>query len=432
MEFIKITVGGFRNLKNIELKFDNILAFVALNSYGKSNLLNAVDFGIDFIKNDQKVKKEMMSWRKGIPLNKKMAYDDFIFEVEMQTEVENKKYIVIYGYKFRWLRDDGTGARILEEWLKVKLDEKNQKFNNYITRSESKAYYRTSESGRCNNNINVESNELIINKLKAYDFIYYSEIVKGINNLNMYIERRFDVSSLYTRAPIIRTDIEVLNIGGSQNIPRIIFHLKKEFPERYELLKNSFMLLFPNITDISVDEVEIKSGFEFNIPDKVPLKLDNRFYSLHVIDKNINQPINFESISDGAKRVFLVLTTLLLADINAYSLIAIEEPENSIHPSLLQKYLRVVSQFINKCKVIITSHSPYIIQYLDPNNVYIGLPNIHGTAEFFRIRQSAKKSIISDAGSLSMTTGDYIFELLSGTHDDIASIQQYLEGNKHE
>lgn len=428
----KVTVGGFKNIKKVEIELGNILSLVSLNSYGKSNVLSAIDFGIDFIRYDEMVKKHMMSWTKGVPLNKQMASEDYFIQLEMSTVIEEKRYKAIYGYQFRWLRDDDTGARIVGEWLKIKLDEKNQKYNSYIIRTEDEAYYRTSESGRCSNKTNIESNELIINKLKAFDFLYYFEMIKRINNISMYIERHLDASSSYDPESFIRTDMEVLHMDNNVNIPRTIFHLKKQFPDKYELLINSFTLLFPQITDIIVEKLERKNIIEANLPNDIPLRIDNQLYFLYVIDSNINQPISFESISDGAKRVFLVLTSILLADINGYAIVAIEEPENSIHPSLLQKYLRVLSQFIVNCKVIVTSHSPYIIQYLEPHNVYVGIPHSNGIAKFSRIRQSAQKTIISDASSLGMSVGDYIFELLSGTDEDLSALEHYLEEPRYE
>ena len=424
----RVTTGGFRNIKRVDLEFDGMLALVSPNSYGKSNLIKAIEFGIDFIDNTQETKRRMMSWFGGVPLNKQMDSDDFFIEFEMTTKVSKIEYKILYGFQFRWLRNDKTGARIVEEWLKVKINDKNQKYNNYIMRTDEKALYRTSETGRCSNKISIESDELIINKLKAYDFLFYSEIIKRVNNLSMYIERHLDASSSYTFDPFVRTDKDVLQIEDGMNIPRVIFYLKKQFPDKYEMLLESFMLLFPTVTDILVDELEIKEkNIVAEIPDDVPLRIDNQFYTLRVVDSNLNQPVSFERISDGAKRVFLILTSIILADINGFSLIAIEEPENSIHPSLLQKYLRVLSQLIVNCKIIITSHSPYVIQYLEPHNLYIGIPCHTGLAKFSRIRQSAQKTIINDSSKLGMSTGDYIFDLLSGADEDLLSLQRYLE-----
>ncbi len=334
---------------------------------------------------------------------------------------------IIYGYQFIWVRDDGKGARIVGEWLKVKIDGKNQKYNQYIKRTEDSSFYKTSETGRCINKIVIEPNGLIINKLKAFDSLFYHEIVNKINNLSVHIESHLDASTPYVPVLFNRTDKEILEIENSANIPRALYHLKKQFPDKYELLIDSFMQLFPQVTDIAVEELTLEHGAGTNIPQDLPYKVTNQFYVLYITDKNLNQPINFESMSDGAKRVFLLLVCIFLADINGLSLIAIEEPENSIHPSLLQSYLRVISQLLGDCKVIITSHSPYILQYLEPTTIYIGLPGSKGIAKFSKVRKSMQKTLFNDASSVNMSVGDYIFELLSGSENEIEELSRFLE-----
>jgi predicted ATPase len=379
MKIEKVFISGFKNLKETELVFDNIMAIISLNSYGKSNLLEGINFAIDFISCGQRLKKNMMSFINYVPLNIKLATKDFHVEFEMSTTVDKINYKVKYGFQFMWVRSDNSGAKITSEWLKIKVDEKNQKYNNYIIRNEDKAYYRTSQSGRCSNRISIENSELVINKIEAYDSLFYLNIVKKINNLEMYIERHLDASKSYgSRFPnIIISDDDSIQMLDMNNIPRVINLLQKLYPDKLELLKDSYSQLFPSIIDIKVSELERKQDdneklrFEINIDSNIPLRLDNQIYTLDVTDKNINQPIGFEYISDGAKRVFLILVCILIADIKGYALIAIEEPENSVHPALLQKYLRIISQLSINCKIVITSHSPYIIQYFDPHNVYV-------------------------------------------------------------
>lgn len=426
MKLNRVSVEGFRNIKMSEIICNELVALVSLNSYGKSNLLQAVDFGVDFILNDEEEKSMMMSWAQGIPLNKNMASKDFQIEFEMTTYLDDRQYNVIYGYKFKWVRDDGTGARIIAEWLKVKLDEKNQKYNILINRDSSKSFYRTSETGRCSTKISIEENNLIINKLKAFETLYYYDIVKRINSLKVYVERHLDASSSYTPDPLVRKNMNALEMGV-ENLPRIIFYLRQQHPEKFKLLVNAFTQLFPQISDIDVEELSIKAKLPKKIPENLPFTISNAVYVLYVTDTNLNQPIDFVNMSDGAKRVFLLLTNIIIADLNNLSLIAVEEPENSIHPSLLQNYLRVLSQLIGNTRIIITSHSPYIIQYLQPQNIYIGLPGECGVAQFKRIRTSAQKMLIADASDADMSTGDYLFELISGTEEDRRMIERYLE-----
>ena len=70
MKIKSVTVGGFKNLKRSTILLENITAIISPNNYGKSNLLEAIDFGVDFISSNPKGRKNMMKWIRGIPINK--------------------------------------------------------------------------------------------------------------------------------------------------------------------------------------------------------------------------------------------------------------------------------------------------------------------------------------------------------------------------
>ena len=50
MEILRTKIKGIRNISEAEIVFGQMTALVGLNGYGKSNILDAIDFGIDFIK----------------------------------------------------------------------------------------------------------------------------------------------------------------------------------------------------------------------------------------------------------------------------------------------------------------------------------------------------------------------------------------------
>lgn len=155
----------------------------------------------------------------------------------------------------------------------------------------------------------------------------------------------------------------------------------------------------------------------------------NSIHVLYVKDKSLVQPIDFEMMSDGAKRVFMILTRIIVASINNISLIAIEEPENSVHPKLFQAYMQIISQLLDDCKVIITSHSPYIISYLNPSWIHVGMNRNPGVAEFFAFKKSGQKQLQQDAEEFNMSMGDYLFSLLA---DAESNINDYLECETNE
>ena len=113
MKIKSISVGGFKNLKRSTIQLENITAVISPNNYGKSNLLEAIDFGVDFLSSNSKDRKTMMKWIRGIPINKTIENDEFFFEVELEDELLGDYQFIRYGYKFSWFRDDGNGQKIL-------------------------------------------------------------------------------------------------------------------------------------------------------------------------------------------------------------------------------------------------------------------------------------------------------------------------------
>ena len=130
MKINSITLSGFRNLKESSFKLEELIALIATNNYGKSNILTGIKFGIDFIKGDEKLKDTMMKWVKGIPLNKELATQNYKIEFEMSTDINEKKYIIQYGYELKWYRNDRTGQKIVAEHLKIKKEE-DKRFSLY-------------------------------------------------------------------------------------------------------------------------------------------------------------------------------------------------------------------------------------------------------------------------------------------------------------
>ena len=86
MRINQITVSGFKNIRRTKLELDGICAVVSPNTYGKSDLIEAIDFGFDFIHAPRNVRRTMMSWVKGIPLCTIMENDEYFFEIEFEDE----------------------------------------------------------------------------------------------------------------------------------------------------------------------------------------------------------------------------------------------------------------------------------------------------------------------------------------------------------
>lgn len=443
MELLKLRTGGFKNIEDTTLELSELTALVSLNSYGKSNLLTAIDFGIDFISADAKKKERMMRFQSGVPLNRSNALQNYFFELEAETMLSGQPYLISYRYEFRWRASGKRSAKIVSEQLELKKNEKNQRYGRLISRDDKTAFYKSSPTGRCTTKTDIAGNELVLNKLIAFDQLYFLDLLKQLNSLMVYVDRHLDASKSYSPDLLIRTDLDELDLSGIENIPRTIFYLKQGYPEKFELLKDAYLQLFPGFTDFDVVEIamgEIKvkvkvasiesDGFP---SDGFPSDFDvcDKYYDIKVYDKALIRPISFGKLSDGAKRIFLMLTFAVIADIKGLPLIAFEEPENSLHPSLMQSFLLVITQLTENCKIIITSHSPYMLQYILASNIYIGMPNGKNLATFRRVLSSKVPTLLRDVRDADLSVGDYIFELMSGCGDDIEQLNDYLE-QKHD
>lgn len=430
MKIKAVLIDGYKNLSNVKISFDNITALVALNNFGKSNVLSGIDFGLSFIKANVEEKQKMMSNSNLIPINRYILGKNFEYQMEVSTEFQGQEYLVQYGYEFEWALREDREPKIVSEFLKIKLNEKGQKFTQLVKRTQETAVYKSSETGRCSSKIKVDSTELIVNKLRAFDELFYAEIITKLNRMKIYMENNLDAKSFYQPDPFIRRGLEDEMINAD-SLPRVIFNLKQKNPDKFELLMDVYVQLFPNVEDIIVREFKLDDDKDKRkeVFAGAPFIIANSFYLLFVKDRNLVNPVNFEMMSDGAKRVFMILTKIIVSSLSNISLIAVEEPENSVHPSLFRAYMQIISQLLDDCKVIITSHSPYIISYLNPSWLHIGINRIQGVAEFFTFKDTGKKQLQKDAAEFNMRLGDYLFSMLA---DTTSNIFDYLESDSIE
>lgn len=427
MNIKRIYIDGFKNIDNVNITLSKLTALLSINNFGKSNYLKAIDFAMKFIGSNPKDRMYRMNTKNYIPILNANLGKNFKFEIEFSTTLNDQVCEVIYGYEFQWGLPKEKEAKIVKEYLKIKQND-SQKFTLIVDRENEKAVYKAFYTGRCDKEILIKDNELLINKLSAYDNLYYKEVIEVLNEAEVYIDRHFDSDDLYSFNPLIEKGNNFLSPLSDNGVARILNELKKKNIDKYNLIINTLKDLFPYITEVGIYEIDLTSENKSNIDDEAPFKWADVEYMLCVETKNISRKIHFNNMSDGVKRILSILTYITFADYNNIPLIAIEEPENSIHPGLLKKYLIALSNFAKNSKIIITSHSPYLVNFMDLSNIYIGVPNSKGIATFRKIKNSSVSKINNHADDMDIMAGEYLFDLMSGyTKEDIESLKKYLE-----
>jgi predicted ATPase len=115
---------------------------------------------------------------------------------------------------------------------------------------------------------------------------------------------------------------------------------------------------------------------------------------LLVKDAPFSKPVLSRFASDGTLKLLAYLTVLY--DPDPPQLVGIEEPENYLHPRLLPELAEECQQAAQRTQLIVTTHSPFFINPLRPDEVRVlyraadGYTRVHrvadmpGIADFIR------------------------------------------------
>jgi predicted ATPase len=415
MKIERITLEGFTNIEKVDLNLLHINALLAFNNYGKSNVMRAIDFGVSFIKANTEQKRRQMSYQPAVPINNAIANKPFAFEVEGSISVENSETNFIYRYSFEWIKSGrAKGRKIKSESLKLKKQD-DLKYTAYIQRDANGAFYLSSPKGRCDKSIVIEGDNLVINKISNFDDLFYLTAIKELLSMEVWmIDTMDNPNNLFRRIyPQLTTSESSLRINENSDVGAFVYKLKKCKPNTFELFKDAVKSLLPSIDDFEPIEIDLKQHSQIDKDaDNIPFSLPEKFYDIRVKEFYNNQQTSINSISSGSKRIFYILAMCVGADINNIPLIMFEELENSIHPTLFQNLLITLDSLCEDTKMIISSHSPYLIKYLNVEKMKLGIPNNSGIAIFKNIRPSKINKISRLASEEEISIGDYLFSLM--------------------
>ncbi len=145
-----------------------------------------------------------------------------------------------------------------------------------------------------------------------------------------------------------------LNIHGD-NLGNVVQFMEREHPKRFRVILNKIAEKIPGVDKIDTERTN-----------------DGRLL-LRFNDKGFQDPFYAQQMSDGTLKVFAYL--LLLEDPTPPPFLCIEEPENGLYHKLLESLAREFREHATGRKggsqVFITTHQPYLVDALDPEEVWI-------------------------------------------------------------
>jgi len=172
-----------------------------------------------------------------------------------------------------------------------------------------------------------------------------------------------------------------LNIHGD-NLGNVVQFMEREHPKRFKNILDRIAEKIPGIDSIDTDES----------PDKRLL--------LRFNDKGFDDPFYAQQMSDGTLKVFAYL--LLLEDPMPPPFICIEEPENGLYHKLLEtlatEFRAHATGRANAPQLFITTHQPYFVDALSPDETWILEKSANGFSSIRRASDNATVKAMVDEG----------------------------------
>ena len=172
-----------------------------------------------------------------------------------------------------------------------------------------------------------------------------------------------------------------LSIHGD-NLANVVQYMEREHPDEFDSILNKIAARVPGIDKIDAKRTE-----------------DGRLL-LRFNDRGFEDPFYAQQMSDGTLKLFAYL--LLMEDPNPPPFICIEEPENGLYHKLLEilaaEFRAHATGQPNSPQIFITTHQPYLVDALTPEEVWVLEKQDDGFATIRRASDDPIVKAMADEG----------------------------------
>ncbi|MDI7266655.1 MAG: AAA family ATPase [Myxococcota bacterium] len=162
------------------------------------------------------------------------------------------------------------------------------------------------------------------------------------------------------------------------NLPNVIQYLKERHGSRLDQILRVITQRVPRLETVVADTMA-----------------DGRLL-LQIKDAPFDRPVLAKYASDGTLKLLAYLTVLY--DPAPPQLLGIEEPENHLHPRLLPELAEECRRASARTQLMVTTHSPYFVNELRPEELRVLYRDEHGHAQALRVADMKRARKQYEAG----------------------------------
>jgi predicted ATPase len=158
--------------------------------------------------------------------------------------------------------------------------------------------------------------------------------------------------------------------------------------DRFMALEKRFAEIFPQIKSIML-KPEPAYRSPVDAPEQIDMLSRADGKGLHFKFAENGQEVSASQVSDGVLLVLAYLTIFYLP--KPPRVLLVEEPENGIHPKRLQDVLKILRDLVEEqshTQVILTTHSPYVLDMFKPEEVSVCIREKDGSVTVHKLSDS--------------------------------------------
>ena len=375
---------------------------------GKSNILEALQILWPISFGDEKLRKIIF---KGLTprlmldssmchlqkhLNKPMTIG-IIFE----TTVNRKLWTVDYEVKIQCDDSKKENGGFISETLKAKVPSKTGPAITYISRQG-----RELEIAKKPYKIAKDNSSLL-----AIESIYPD--FEGLpTELEIFIRAIYWVGAtrVFAMSPTgLRDNIDeekpIEDIRTSSFGLSFVLDNIKEEDKYYELFREALC----DILDL--EDVRFKAEDIPTLTKKAKAKKTLKRMRFFLVKRTGSDYCLIEEYSDGTLVVAAILEALFSPN-DRGPILCLEELENCLHPAAVEKLLRFLQDNADKWPVLITTHSPYVLNGVNPEDVNVAVIDKTGAAHFEKVKNNKQLRDCLNKGL--MNVGDLLVKDFQG------------------
>ena len=351
-----LQVKNYRALQNF--KIENLTpfsVFLGPNGSGKSTVFDVFAFLAECFESGLR-----KAWdKRGRFKELRTRGAEGPIEIEIKYREKVRDPIITYHLS---IDEKNNRPYVAEEWLQYRRGQKGSPFK-FLS-------YANGHGEVISGEYPEKDDKRISQDLSSNDTLAVNTLGQLANNPRINALRLFIVDWYlsYLNTDSTRRDSDAgpqerLSSTGD-NLANVIQYLTEYHPKHLNIIREKLIMRVPQLEQVEAN-----------------FTADGRLI-LRTKDKPFSEPILAKYASDGTLKMLSYLT--ILNDPHPPRLIGIEEPENYLHPRLLQELAGECRQAAEKTQLMVTTHSPFFVNGLKANELWILYRNENGFTQAIR------------------------------------------------